>query len=49
MTFGENPFHYNKNQEEQNKKEGKKGLSPLGFFVLYLTLWFYLASKLLPH
>lgn len=42
MTFGENPFG-------DKDKKPKKGLSVLGFILLYLILWFYFASKIMPN
>jgi hypothetical protein len=41
MTFGSDPFGNN----EDNELRPKKGLSPLGLFILFLILW-YMFSRL---
>jgi hypothetical protein len=41
MTFGEDPFRYNKDDDLKNKK----GASPFTFFIIFLILW-YMFSRL---
>lgn len=39
MTFGSDPF----GKDEDNLLKPKKGLTPLGVFIVFLILWFMFA------
>lgn len=38
MFSGEDPFRYDKEQEDK-----RKGMSPIQFFVLFLVIWYVFA------
>jgi len=40
MTFGDDPFG-----NDKNKKEIKKGIKPLTFFILYLIMWYLFSHR----
>lgn len=39
MTFGSDPF----GNDENNQLKPKKGLSPIGLFIVFLILWYMFA------